>query len=108
MPSSILLWRRKPGRVDEDELPPVVAHRRVDRVARRAGDLRHDEPLLAEQPVDERRLADVRPADHRDAERGFLSPARAAGSCATSASSRSPEPLPLIADTGNSSPTPSV
>jgi hypothetical protein len=50
-------------------LAPVVLHRRVDRVARGARDVGHDEPLLAEEAVHERRLADVRPADDGDAQR---------------------------------------
>ena len=40
MPSSILDLAPQTGRVDEDELAAVIPHRRVDRVARRARDLR--------------------------------------------------------------------
>ena len=55
----------------------------VDRVARRAGHLRDDHPLLAEQRVQQARLADVRPA--RGSRRGSpprpTSPRRLPGSC---------------------------
>ena len=42
---------------------------RVDRVAGRAGHVGDDHPLLPEQRVQERRLADVRPAEDRDPDR---------------------------------------
>ena len=45
------------------------ARRRVDGVAGRARDLRDDRPLLAEQRVEQARLADVRAADERDRRR---------------------------------------
>ena len=38
-----------------------------------------DQPLLAEQPVDQRRLADVRAADHRDPDRILLRRSRLLG-----------------------------
>src|SRR5258706_14515318 len=50
----------------------------VDRIARRAGLVERDHALFAEQHVDQRRLADVRPADERDA-RGRLLVPRDAG-----------------------------
>jgi len=40
---------------------------RIDSVARRAGQLAYDHAFLAQQPIDERRLPDVGPADYRDA-----------------------------------------
>ena len=47
---------------------PAAAHEHgVDRVARRSGDVGDDRPLLADELVEERRLADVRPAEDRDA-----------------------------------------
>src|SRR5439155_2682913 len=57
------------GRVDELERPAVVLEQRVDRVAGGAGDLGDDRPLRTDEPVVERRLADVRPSEDRDAER---------------------------------------
>ena len=54
------------GRVDEDDLAAAPRQPRVDGVARRARDLGDDRPLLAEQRVEQARLADVRPADERD------------------------------------------
>ncbi len=66
----------QPRRIDEDERSAVIAHRRVDRISRGAGLVRDDQPLLAEQTVDERRLADVGSADHGNPERvvrlGFI------------------------------------
>ena len=47
----------------------VALEHRVDRVARRARDLRDDHALLAEQRVQQRRLADVRAAEDGDADR---------------------------------------
>jgi hypothetical protein len=46
--------------------------RHLDRVARGAGLVERDDPLLADQRVDEGRLADVGPADHGDAGVAFL------------------------------------
>ena len=57
------------GRVDEDELALAAAQVGVDRVPRRAGYLGDDHPLLAEQRVQEARLADVRTAEYRDPDR---------------------------------------
>ena len=67
MPSSILLCRRSPAVSTKMNVPAVILHRRVDRVARGAGDLGHDQAALTEQSVHERRLADVRAPDHRNA-----------------------------------------
>ena len=44
----------------------------VDRVARRAGDVGDDHALAAEERVDERGLADVRAADHREPDEVLL------------------------------------
>ena len=59
--------------------------------------------------VHERRLADVRPADHREP-RGSSSARRhaARGSRSTIRSSRSPVPRPWVAETGIGSPSPSA
>ena len=51
------------GGVDEDQLALADHQRHVDRVAGGARDVGDDHPLLAEEAVDERGLADVRPAD---------------------------------------------
>ena len=72
----------------------------VDRVARRARHVADEHALFAQQPVDERRLADVRPADDGDgdsrasaARRPAL--ARRSRSRPASSSASSPEPEPL-------------
>jgi hypothetical protein len=57
-------------RVDDAELAAVPGEQRVDRVARRPRRLAHDHSLFAQQPIDERRLTRIRPADDRD--RDFL------------------------------------
>ena len=54
------------GGVDQRVTAPVALEVEVDRVARRAGLVERDHALLAEQRVDERRLADVRAADDGD------------------------------------------
>ena len=58
-------------RVDQHEAAPVALERHVHGVARRARLVEGDHALLADQPVDQRRLADVRPADHADADRAL-------------------------------------
>ena len=55
-----------PGRVDQHDLAATPRQARVDRVARRARDVRDDRPVLAEQRVEQARLADVRAPDERD------------------------------------------
>ena len=57
------------GRVDEHEGRVAALQHRVDRVARRARDLGDDHPLAADELVEERRLADVRPPEDRDPDR---------------------------------------
>src|SRR4029079_13160906 len=57
------------GGVDELKGPFPALDERVDRVARRSRHLRDDRALLADEPVVERRLADVRPTEDRDANR---------------------------------------
>ena len=59
----------QPGGVDEDDPAAVDLEREVDRVAGRAGHLADDHALLAQQPVDERRLADVGAPDDGQADR---------------------------------------
>ena len=57
------------GGVDQDERALAALEHGVDRVAGGARDLAHDQPLAAQEPVDEARLADVGPAEDRNADR---------------------------------------
>src|SRR3989449_11745419 len=57
----------EPARVDHRRLPALEAHLAIEPVAGDAGDVAHERPAPADQPVEERRLADVRPTDDRDA-----------------------------------------
>ena len=57
------------GGVDDDVSAAVALNLRIDRVARGAGDRRHNGALLLQQPVEQRRLADVWPANDRHAHR---------------------------------------
>ena len=57
----------EPGGVDEDVALVAALHERVDRVARGAGAVVDDHPLLAEDAVHQAGLAGVRLADDRDA-----------------------------------------
>ena len=83
------------GRVHEHERAVVRLEHGVDRVARRSRDVRDDEPLLPQQRVEQARLADVRPAQHRDADRLVRHRlARPPGRRSSTASSRSPVPWP--------------
>src|SRR5690606_28664623 len=54
------------GRVDQQKLLAAALARHEHAVARRAGLGRRDEPVAADEAVDQRRLADVRPADDGD------------------------------------------
>src|SRR6185312_8195158 len=62
------------GGIDELELAPVALEGNEDAVPRRARLIARDDPLLTEQTVDERGLADIRPADdgNTDAFRGGI------------------------------------
>ena len=67
-------WRWLPltahaGGVDEHERAVVRLEHGVDRVAGRSRNVRDDQPLLPQQRVEQARLADVRPAEDRDADR---------------------------------------
>ena len=44
----------------------MPGQQRVHRVAGRAGHVAHQHPLVAQQPIHERRLTDVGPADNGD------------------------------------------
>ena len=57
------------GGVDQHQFPPGMRERHVDAVAGGAGLGRHQQPLGAEQAVDQGRLAGVRASDHRQADR---------------------------------------
>ena len=105
------------GGVDEAQRAVVGLDDGVDRVARRAGHVVHDRALLADEPVEQRRLADVGPADDRDREDPVVGIGVAAsssvvvrsgsgGSAATIASSNSPDRRPCSAETGTGSPSP--
>ena len=58
----------QPRGVDQQERPPIALEGHQDAVARGAGLLARDHPLLPEQPIDERGLAHVRSADDCDAD----------------------------------------
>ena len=68
-PLPLLAAPAQPRRVDEHEGRVAALQHRVDRVARRARDLGDDHPLAADELVQERRLADVRPPEDRDPDR---------------------------------------
>ena len=68
-PLALLALAAQAGGVDQQERAAVVLEHGVDRVARRARHLRDDRALGADERVEERRLADVRPAEDRDADR---------------------------------------
>ena len=53
--------------IDQRIAAPAALERHLDRIARRARLIEGDDALLADQRVDQRRLADVRPADDGDA-----------------------------------------
>ena len=113
------------GGVDEAHRPVGRLDHRVDGVARRARHVVHDGALLAQELVEERRLAHVGPADDGDARRAgvpvtpgaaasawvhraasFVIGQRAPGSSATTSSRRSPVPRPCRELTGKGSPRP--
>src|SRR5205814_9566210 len=66
---AMLALAAQSGRVDEDDRPISALEDRVDCVARRSRDVRHDHALTADDRVQQRRLADVRPTEDRDADR---------------------------------------
>ena len=97
------------GGVDEQILAEFVFKIAVDGVARRARNVGDDHALLAENAVEQARLADVRLADDGDLDDilvVFLA-VRRRGKCSTHASSRSPVPWPWTAETSIGSPRPS-
>ena len=94
--------RRMPGRVDDAEAAAMPRQQRVDRVARRARHVADQHALLPQQPVDQRRLADVRPADDGDARLSSGLRARRSGAaasmldrCLAVPQPRAPGPQPL-------------
>ena len=64
----------EPGGVDEAHRAVGRLDHRVDGVARRAGQVVHDGALLAQEPVEERRLPHVGTADDGDARRARVAP----------------------------------
>ena len=57
------------GGVDEDESAIPAPEDGVDRIAGRARRLRHDHAVVTQDCVQQRRLADVRPPEDRNADR---------------------------------------
>ncbi len=106
----------QPGGVDQRVGASAALEVEVDRVARRARLVEGDHPLLAEQRVDQRRLADVGPPDdrHLDA-RGTVAGRRAlpraagagAGTQASACSNMSRTPSPCAAEIASGAPSPS-
>ena len=117
------------GGVDEHDRPVLGLDERVDGVAGRAGQVVDDRPILAHQAVEERALADVRPADDGHPRRAWLvgRPRRVVLQCgrrvvgrsvghvggrrrrsSTTTSSRSPARRPCSALIGYGSPRPSA
>ena len=97
------------GRVHHHERAPVDRERRC---RSRHAWYPTSETITRSPPrkrVDQRGLADVRAADHREAHESSSSSgsASSSGSSATTRSSRSPAPSPCAADTGLGSPSPS-
>src|SRR2546430_12553212 len=48
----------EPARVDHRRLPALEAHLAIEPIAGDAGDVAHERPAPADEPVEERRLAD--------------------------------------------------
>ena len=63
-----IVGRAQSRGVDDRQRDAVDLDRALDRVARRAGDRRDDRDLVAGEPVEQARLADVRRADQDDGE----------------------------------------
>ena len=86
--SSIRALAAHAGGVVDAEMPAVPVEIDRDGVAGDAGLGPGEQALLAEQPVDQRRLAGVRPADHRDADRprrvGLLARVLLSAACGSS------------------------
>ena len=82
----------KTRRVDEHERRLAALQHGVDRVARRAGDVGDDHALPGRERVQERRLADVRPAEDRDADRLVADDRLVTPGRVTISSRRSPVP----------------
>ena len=68
-PLALLSLSPQAGRVDQLEDPPVPLEDRVDGVPGRAGHVGDDHALRADEGVQQRRLADVRTPEDRDADR---------------------------------------
>ena len=112
--SNTLPLRRRPAVSISSKRLAVALERHVDRVARGAGLVEGDQPLLAEPGVDQRGLADVGPAGHGQPDRlvgvvgvGLVGRRRRSRSRSSAASTRLRMPWPCAADTGCGSPMPS-
>ena len=60
------------GGVDERVITPGVSKRHANAVAGGTGDVVSDQPVLAEQTIDERRLADIGSTDDGDPDTGVF------------------------------------
>ncbi len=69
----------EPGGVDQGQIEIAQAARRIAPVAGYAGPVIDDRQLLAGQPVEQRRFADVRPADNGQLDRHDEDPAWVTG-----------------------------
>ena len=98
--------------VDDVVLRAVDGEERVDRVARRAGNVGYHRAFAADQPIHQRRLADVRAADNRQLEDMFLSrpsrPLSAGGEPFADSLQQSPRPSMFAALWAIGSPGPSL
>ena len=71
----------QPGGVVDAKVPVVPSQIDRDGVAGDAGLGAGQQPLLAEQPVDQRRFPGIGPADHRDADRPLRGARRVFAAC---------------------------
>ena len=103
-----LPWPPNPGGVDEHQWLVAINERRVHRIARGARLLAHDYPILPENGIDERGLADIRPPHHGELRASASWPCAGVRKQDSSAcSSTSLAPNPWCALTGMGSPRPS-
>ncbi len=59
-------------RVHEHDAASVILHWRVDGVARRSGDVAHNQPFLTQKPIHKGRFPDIGPPDDGHAQRGVV------------------------------------
>ena len=70
----------EPAGVDHGGLPPLEGHRAVEAIAGDAGHVAHERAPVTDEPVEEGRFADIRPADDGD-DGAHGSSLRRAGAC---------------------------